>query len=74
MCIYESSGITAPEVVKKAKLDKHQSCHNEANVEKILRSTKTPLVIPENLENDENVQPETKEIITSKETAIDLAL
>ena len=42
VCIYESSEITAPEVVKKAKLDKHQPCHIEANVERIFRSTKTP--------------------------------
>ena len=45
--IYKSSGITAPEVVLKAKLDKHQPCHLDATVEKEFRSSKPPLIVPE---------------------------
>jgi len=41
VCIYGSSEITAPEVVEKVELDKHQPCHIEANVERILRSSCT---------------------------------
>lgn len=43
-------------------------------MERIFRSTKPPLVVPENQENEENEQTETNEIITSKGTAIDSAL
>lgn len=74
VCINESSGTTTPEVVKKANLDKHQPCHIEAVVERIFRSTRPPLVIAEDQENEENEQPETNGVISKKETAIESIL
>ena len=50
--------------MKKVKLDKHQPCHIETFVERIFRSTNP----------QENEQPETDELITTKGAAINSAL
>lgn len=72
VCIYESSSITVPEIVIKAKLNKYQPCDINANVERIFRSAKPPLIIKE--KDNENNQSAPNQITTSKGATINAAL
>ena len=73
VCIYEWSEITAPEVVKKVNLDNHQPCHIEAIMWREYLDHPNPTNCTREPENEENQQPETNEIITSKGTVINSA-
>ncbi len=70
--IYESSGITTPEIIKKAKLDKHTKNHLSSKVAGSFCSAKPPLFVKETIDNAESANP--TEGTTSKAQRFEQAL